>query len=79
MTNEYTKALDAHNLASKKFRAAETAFRAGVIDPVDYLAAREAYNAATALFDTAFAAEAALGDQAPETAAEDNERQLGLL
>lgn len=59
MSNEYAAALEAHNAAFRKFDAVRNAYRALQCGDAEFLAARAEYEAATALFDEAFAKEAA--------------------
>ncbi len=59
MSNTYAAAIEAHNIAIRKFHAVRDAFRAGTVDTPAFLVAKAEYDAATAEFDVAFAAEAA--------------------
>jgi hypothetical protein len=59
MSNEYAEALTAHNAAFAKFDAVRTAYRALNVGDADFLAAKKEYDAATKVYDEAFAKEAA--------------------
>lgn len=59
MSKEYAAALEAHNLAQRKFNAVRDLYRAFKVGDAEFLAARKEYDAATELFDEAFAKEAA--------------------
>jgi hypothetical protein len=59
MTKDYEAAIKKHNVASTAFRAAQDDYRARRIGDAEYLAARKAFNDASAEFDVAFAKEAA--------------------
>ena len=52
---EYLDALNKHNAAIRKYEMARDAYRAKRIGDDVYLAAREAYDVATAEFDDAYA------------------------
>jgi hypothetical protein len=62
MSKEYAAALEAHNLASKAFNAVRDDYRAGKVGDAEFLAARNAFHAATAIYDAAFTAEVLLGE-----------------
>jgi hypothetical protein len=59
MSNEYAAALEAHNVAFRKFDAVRTAYRACKVGDAEFLAAKKEYDAATEAFDAAYAKEAA--------------------
>lgn len=58
MTDEYRKALEEHNKASKTFSEVREAYRSRLIGDEEYLAARKAYKEATEAYDAAYLAEA---------------------
>jgi hypothetical protein len=57
MTNEYAVARDAHTVAMRKFHKIRDAYRARAVGDSEFLAARSEYEAATKIFDEAFAKE----------------------
>lgn len=57
-SNEYEAARKAHDEAFEAFAPIRDAYRAGEIDDEAFLAARAAYDEATAAFDRAFEKEA---------------------
>lgn len=59
MSTEYAAALAAHNAAFAKFDAVRDAYRARTVGDAEFLTARAEYDAATAVYDEAFAKEAA--------------------
>ena len=76
MTNEYAIALAAHNAASKIFTAVTLAYRARTIGDVEFIAARKAFDAATEIFDAAFAAESEIEESVVEVV---DDSQLALF
>lgn len=71
MSNEYRTAYELHNAACRVFTAAQNDYRSGKIGDSEYLAARKAFDAATMLFDVAYAAEEVRVEAEVEAAAED--------
>lgn len=59
-TATYQAAITAHNEAIKAFHTVRDAFRARTVDADVFCAARAEYDKATAVFDAAYAVEAAL-------------------
>lgn len=59
MTTNYFSALADHNAAIEAFHAVRDAYRAGNASDEEFLAARAAYDQATAKFDAAYDEEAA--------------------
>jgi hypothetical protein len=59
MTNKYKAAYEAHNAAISKFNAVRDAYRARKVGDSAFLAAKAEYEAATKLFDAAYAIAAA--------------------
>ncbi len=57
MSPAYKAAYDKHNAAYRVYEPIRKAYNAGEISDTEYLAARKIYDAATAEFDKAFAAE----------------------
>lgn len=55
----YLAALEASNVAIRKYNAVRDAYRARTVGDAEFLAAREAYMLAQEAFDAAFAAEEA--------------------
>jgi len=55
----YQRALAEHDAAGAKFRQIRDDYRAGRATDDEYLAARRRFDAATAVYDAAFALEAA--------------------
>jgi len=78
MTNEYAIALADHNAASKVFTVAQNAYRARTIGDAEFVAARKAFDAATEIYDVAFAAEASIEESA-EAVEVVEDSQLALL
>jgi len=56
--NDYEVAFEAHNAAYKIYDAARLAYRAREIEDAEFVAARQAFDSATALYDAAFDAAA---------------------
>jgi hypothetical protein len=54
---EYLAALEAHNVACRSFSKIQKAYRAREIGDQEFIAGRKAYDAATAIYDAAFAKE----------------------
>jgi hypothetical protein len=59
MSNKYAEAIAAHNAAFAKFDAVRSDYRAMKVGDAEFLAAKKEYDAATAVYDEAFAKEAA--------------------
>ena len=76
MTKEYAIAYIAHIAATKTFTSVTLAYRARTIGDVEFIAARKAFNAATEIFDAAFAAESEIEESVVEVA---NNLQLALI
>lgn len=53
-TNDYEKAVEAHNKAFAAYEVVRDGYRARTVDDATYLAARKAYTVATAEFDRAW-------------------------
>lgn len=58
MSNEYAEALAAHDAAFSKFDAVRAAYRARKVDDAEFLISKKEYDAATKVYDAAFAQEA---------------------
>ena len=52
---EYEKAIEAHNAAQAAYRTVRDAYRNREIGDAEFITAKKAYEAATAVFDKAFA------------------------
>jgi len=59
MSPEYKAAYEAHNVASQAYTKVAEAYRAQEIGDAEFLAARKVYDEATAIYDAAYAKEAA--------------------
>ena len=59
MSPEYKAAYEAHNEACKAYRVAAEQYRSREIEDAEFFAARKIYDAATVVFDAAYAKEAA--------------------
>lgn len=77
MSNTYQVALAAHNEACKLISEARRAYRALEIGDSEFIAARTAFDAATALYDAAFDEES--NREEIEEIEEINETQLALF
>jgi len=58
MTKAYQSALTAHDAAYRVYSVSRDAYRARTVGDIEFIAAKDAWNAATAIFDKAFAKEA---------------------
>ena len=76
MTNEYASAYAAHIAATKTLTSVTLAYRARTIGDVEFIAACRAFDAATEIFDVAFAAESEIEESVVEVA---NDLQLSLI
>lgn len=70
-TRTYLNALAAHNAAFAAYKITRDAYRAQTIGDDEFLAARRAFNQASAEFDRAMAAEVARCAKAVDTALND--------
>lgn len=68
MSPEYAAALAKANAAGRVFAAVQESYRSRLIGDAEFIAGRNAYDAANAEFDIAFAAE----DHAPEAVEPDD-------
>jgi outer membrane protein TolC len=71
MNARYAAAIEAHNEAIRIYDAVRAAYRAGKIDDAEYIAARSAYQAATAIYDAEYEIACNIPEDA-QTATDDN-------
>ena len=76
MTNEYAIAYANHNAATKAFTSVTLAYRARTIGDFEFIAARKAFDAASKIFDAAFAAESEIEESVAKVT---NDLQLALI